>query len=340
MKKSTRLFVLLIGILVLSLSSCMYASNSKKKAETTYESEVLIKFSQSLSKNHPVASGDYEFKRLVEEKSQGKITVEVYSDSALGDEKTATKKLNNGEIQMQRTDTLSLSSYYSDYNVLSLPYLYKNASHMFRVLDSEIGDEFLNPPADLPFVGLAWLDTGGRNFYNSKKEISSPSDMEGLTFRVQDTPYMIDLVNILGATAVPMGSGEVYSSLKNNEIDGAENSILTYEYTNHYKIAPYLTLDSHTRVPELFIINKKFLESLSPEFQSIIIESAKEASLYQREVLKKQKIDSGKFLSTEGVKVTSLSDEQKDEFSKKVTPLYEKYAPNRMNLINKIKSVK
>lgn len=339
MKKHKRLFVLFMCLLVLSLSSCIHNFNTNKEVQLTYDDQIIIKFSDDLSKNHPFASGDYEFKRLVEEKSEGRIIVEIYPDSSLGDEKTATNKLIDGQIQMQRVNTSSLVNHYEDYKVLSLPYLYKNADHMFRVLDSEIGEEFLNPPTDLNFVGLAWLDTGGRNFYNSKRAISAPSDIEGLTIRVQNTPVMIDLVNILGATAVPMSSGEVYLALKNNEIDGAENSILTYEYTNHYKTAPYLTLDAHTREPELFIINKNFLNSLSPEDREIITQSAKEASLYQRKILKTQKTDSGKFLTDEGVIITSLTDEEKKVFSEKVTPLYEKYAYDRMDLINKIKSI-
>ena len=133
----------------------------------------------------------------------------------------------------------------------------------------------LNSLEEFNFVGLGWFDGGARHFYNSRREIKTVSDLKGLKIRVQESKLMTNLVSCLGAVPTPMPFGEVYSALQTGVIDGAENNLPSYYSTSHYEVAKYITLDGHSRIPEIIIASKLSWDKLSKEDQEIIRQAAK-----------------------------------------------------------------
>ena len=115
------------------------------------------------------------------------------------------------------------------------------------MLEGPIGTDFMNSFGGSSLVPLSWYDAGARNFYSTAGPIESLDDMKGLKIRVQESELMMDTIQALGATPVPMAFGDVYSGLQTGEIDGAENNWPSYESTRHYEVAKYFTLDEHTR---------------------------------------------------------------------------------------------
>ena len=159
------------------------------------------------------------------------------------------------------------------FDALQMPYLYRDADHMWKVLNGPIGEKFLKSVEVANFVGLCYYDGGQRSFY-TKTLVTKPEDLRGMKIRVQESPLMVGLVESFGAVAQPMPFGEVYSALQTGVIDGAENNFPSYDTTGHYEVAKYYIMDSHTRVPEILVASKIVFDKLSSEDQAIIKQAA------------------------------------------------------------------
>ncbi len=297
----------------------------------------VLKLADNHAEDYPTVLGDKEFARLVEERSNGKIRVDIYAGGQLGSEENTIEQVQFGAIDMVRTSISPLTRYSDKFNVLMLPYLYSSDTHMFKVLDGNIGLEYLNLLKDINITGLAWFDSGARNFYNSKKLIKKPEDMRGLKIRVQESELMMELINTLGASPTPMSFGEVYGALQTGVIDGAENNTPSYDSTSHFEVAKFYTIDEHTRIPEMLIINTDTLNSLSPEEQSIIRLSAFDAAKKQREFWKeRENISMKKIKSNKNVEIYKFTDNDKKVFQDKVKPLYEAFAKPYLKDVERI----
>ncbi|NLD98116.1 MAG: TRAP transporter substrate-binding protein, partial [Synergistaceae bacterium] len=289
--------------------------------------------------DYPTTKGNYEFARLVEERTGGRIKIEVYHSSQLGQEKAVIEGVQFGAIDFTRVSISPLSAFAPAFDALQMPYLYRGEEHMWKVLNGSIGEEFLASLEPANFVGLAWYDSGARNFYNSKKEIKSVADLKGMKIRVQESQLMMGLVSALGAVPTPMPFGEVYSALQTGVIDGAENNWPSYFSTSHYEVAKYFTLDGHTRVPEILIASKISMDKLSKEDQEIIKQAAKDSMPYQIKLWKEFEKVSEEKVRAAGSIITELTPEAVVEFQNAMQPMYDALSPELQEVVKKIRDV-
>lgn len=331
---------LLMGALILATSVFFTACGGGKEEAKETGQVITLKLADNHAEDYPTVMGDKYFAKLVEEKTEGRVKIEVYPSGQLGEEEVTVEQTQFGAIDLVRISISPLTQYNDSLNVLMLPYLYSSREQMFRVLDGEIGEKYLLSLEDNNLIGLCWFDSGARNFYNTKKEIKSVDDLKGLKIRVQNSALMMGLVEALGASATPMSFGEVYSALQTGVIDGAENNWPSYDSTSHYNVAKYYVEDEHTRVPEMILINKNSLAKLSEGDQTILKEAAKEAAIKQREYWNEREEVSKKKIIESGNVITTLTPEQKKEFQNKVKPLYEKFAKDHMDTVNAILNTK
>lgn len=301
---------------------------------------VVLRLAETHPADYPTTLGNFEFARLVEEKTEGRVKIEVYPGAQLGEEKDVIEQVQIGAIDLARTSIAPLTEFAPSLNVLQLPYIYRDGDHMFQVLNSSIGDDFLASVQDSNFIGLGWFDPGQRNFYNSKKEIKSLADLKGMKIRVMQSELMMDMVAALGASPTPLPYGEVYSAIQTGVIDGAENNWPSYDTSSHFEVAKYFTEDGHVRVPEIIIASSIAMKKVSAEDLAIMKECAKEAQAYQIEQwAAKEKVSEDKVVAA-GTIVTILTDEAKAEFSAAMAPLYEKYAGEYKDIIKQIQDMK
>ena len=242
-----------------------------------------LKLSEVHAEGYPTTLADQEFARLVEERTQGRIRIEVYSGGTLyGEETGAIEALQLGDIAFSRVSASPVSSYVPAMNAIQMPYLYKNADHMWAVLDGEIGQNMLAQieSSGSGLVGLCWYDAGARSYYTTKP-VACVADMKGMKIRMQNNAMMVDMTNVLGGTGVTgIGPNEVYSAIRQGTIDGAENNWPTYQNMGDYEAAPYYVLDEHTRVPEVLLASAAVLSELDPADVEIIRAAAKDTQEY------------------------------------------------------------
>lgn len=299
---------------------------------------IVLRLAETHPKGYPTELGDEEFARLVKERSNGRIIIEVYPGSQLGEEKAVIEQVQFGGIDLTRVSISPLASFVPKLNAFQMPYLYRDADHMWKVLKGEIGNELLASLEPFGFIGLGWFDGGARSFYNSKKAVRTPADLKGLKIRVQESELMLDLVRSFGAIPTPMPYGEVYSGLQTGVIDGAENNPPSYYSASHYEVAKYYTLDEHTMVPEIVIGSKISLGRLSKADQELIRQAAFDAIDYQRaqwDAYVKLSMDK---VTAAGCTIIPVPD--KTEWMKAVEPMYLKQSKEIQDLVARIRAVK
>jgi len=207
-------------------------------------------------------------------------------------------------------------------NALAMPFLFRDREHMFKVLDGPIGKELMESLQKQNLLGLCWLDAGFRNFYNAKRIVRTPADMAGLKIRVQESALMMDMIRYLGAQPTPMAYGEVYSSIQNGVIDGAENNWPSYITAAHYEVAKFFTVNGHMSSPEMILINTGVWNSLSEAEKKIMKDGAMEGAKVERaEWLKaEQKYEAQARAS--GNTITDITPAEKQLFADALAPLY------------------
>lgn len=315
------------------LSACGTGGNKQVNSETP---EYVFTYAENQSEDYPTTQGAYKFAELVREKTGGRIEILVQADGILGDEKSIIEQLQFGGIDFARVSLSPLAEFVPKLNVLQMPYLYTGPDHMWNVLEGEIGDDFLNSFEGSDLTALAWYDAGARNFYSSGGSIETLEDMKGLKIRVQESELMTEMIKALGGNPVPMAYGEVYSALETGLIDGAENNWPSYESARHYEVAGYYTIDEHTRVPELQLASRAVWEKLSDGDQAVIRECALESARYERSLWAEQEKKSEDAVRAAGCVITELSPEEKIRFQEAVTPVYEKFCSEYMDIIEAV----
>jgi len=303
---------------------------------------VTLKLSEVHADGYPTSLADEEFARLVEEKTNGRIKVEVYTGGTLyGEESGAIEALQVGDLAFTRVSASPVAAYVKKVNAILLPYLYRNSEHMWKVLNGDIGQGIL---ADIEssgsgLVGLCYYDAGSRNFY-LKKEVHSVADMKGLKIRVQNNPMMVRMCELLGATGVTgIGTGDVYSAIQTGTVDGAENNWPTYQNMGDYQAAPYYILDQHTKVPEILIASKAVLDKLDPADVQIIKEVAKQTQNFEIAKWKEKEASSEEIVRANGNTIIELTPEAYSEFQAAMAPLYDEYGKDYTEIIEAVRAV-
>jgi len=274
----------------------------------------VLRLAETYGANHVTTLADLEFARLVEEKSGGSIKVEVHSDGELGSEEEALHKVYDGEIELARV-SLATSGKGSD--VLEsgeLPFVFKSRGHMLRALE-----QILGPKLDLELSLkngkiIGYMDSGARNLYTTVP-VEASEDLEDLKIRTNTfSNYSSDYFVVFGVRNVRLNSeDEVTKAFEEKTIDGAEDTLINYYNSGHYKYAPNLLKIEYRYLPDMLIINHGFFNRLSPKEQGIITSAAIEACVHQKENFLNAEKEVEEKLISEGCKITIPSDEFKEE---------------------------
>ena len=324
---------------VLALAACtaLGAVGCSKTEEYTGP-ELILRYAENQPEDYPTTQAALAFAGLMADRTAGRVKVAVYSGGELGAEQSVIQQMQFGGIDFARVSLSQLAEYIPALSVLQLPYLYEDASQMWRVLDGSIGDDFLAMLDQMDLVGLSWFDAGVRSFYTREK-VTDLEQLQGLTLRVQESDMMSEMITDLGAEPVQVVYSQVYAALRNGQIDGAENNWPSYDAMGHYEVAPYFLQDEHTRVPEIQLASTaaiEKLEALDPSYPEVLRTCARESARTERRLWAEREARSEKELREWGVEVTTLPDAEKQKFRAAVQPLYDRFA-DQAELLERIK---
>lgn len=303
----------------------------------TEDETYIIRLGHQLDINHPVHKGLVFLKEELERRSNGSMSIVIYPSSQVGDEREVLELIQIGSMGMTKVSASALESFVPEMKVFSLPYLFNNQEHYWKTLNGNVGKELLAAGQPYRFKGLGYFDAGSRSFYTTKKQVVTPDDLQGQKIRVMNSQTAVSMVNTMGGAATPVSWGELYTSLQQGVVDGAENNLPSFYYSKHYEVSQYLILDEHTSIPDVIIIGTHVWEQLNAEQQKWLEESMLAATDFQRELWAESTRESLEVVKKAGVEVIEAD---KSVFQESVLPVYESLKGSDLEaLVKQIKSL-
>ncbi len=306
--------------------ACMDLNNTKS-----------LKLAHGLDVTHSVHKGMEYMAKLVAEKSDGKLTIEIYPSQQLGTERQCLELLQIGSLSMTKVSGAVIENFAPNIQVLSLPYIFKSREHAYKVLDGPIGKGLLEQSQDYWLRGLTYFDAGQRSFY-TKEPVRTPEDLDGMKIRVQESVTAMNLVRALDGAPTPISWGELYTALQQGVVDGAENNPPSFYLSRHYEVCKFYTLNEHTAVPDILVISTIAWNNLTDQEKQWLEEAAAEATTYQRQLWQKAEQEALDAVQAAGVE---LIYPDKAAFAEQTKVLFENYNNNEeiYQLIQQIQAV-
>lgn len=271
-----------------------------------------------------------KFAELLAEKTGGEVSLQMFHGGTLGSQPDAIEQVRAGALEVGNFNLGPIGPIVAEANVVSLPFIFKNVPHMFRVLDGEGGAAIAEGMAAQGLTPLAWYDAGARSFYNGEKPINTPADVTGMKVRVMNNDLFTGMIAQLGGNPSPMAFAEVYQALKTGVVDGAENNWPSYESTGHFEVAGFYSLSQHLIIPECVCVNTAAFEALSADMQAAVTEAAQESAALQRELWTAREAASREAVEAGGVVVNEIAN--KAPFQDAMGPVYEAYFESNPSL--------
>jgi tripartite ATP-independent transporter DctP family solute receptor len=305
------------------------------------QQKMVLKATDVHPLGYPTVEAVVRMGKKLEEASKGRLSIQMYPSMQLGGEKEMIEQAQVGALAYARISVGPMGPIVPELNIFNLPFIFRDNAHMEKVIDGPIGNEMLKKLSDHPtanLIGLAWMNAGTRNVYNSKKPVKSVADLKGLKIRMMGNPVFVDTMNALGGNGVAMGYDQLINALQTGVVDGAENNYPSYASGQHYRYAKYYSLTGHLMIPEILIFSKKIWTSLPAADRQLVAKLAKEAQQEQRKLWYAMEEKSLAEMKKAGVVITEIAN--KKEFQDAVKPVWEKYGKDYAALIKRIQDVK
>jgi len=330
-KRKFVLILCVVMILSMILTACGKTESQSTEKEQANGSDnadekIVIKVAHVLAESHftHITLRD-SFKKHVEDKTNGRISVEIYPNAQLGSDRQTIEAVQLGTLEMCCPAAAVLTGFNPKFQVLDLPFLFKDKAAAYKALDGELGQtlskELLNSAGIRSFC---YGENGFRNITNNKGPITKPEDLQGVKIRTMESPVHMASFKAIGANPTPIAFGELYTALQQKTVDAQENPIPIIFTSKFYEVQKYLTLSGHFYASCPLLINEKFFKSLSEGDQKVLEEAALAWLDDQRNYSEKQTDEMIKELEKE-MEVNELTAEQKDAFIKAVRPVYDEY---------------
>ena len=308
MKKAFSIF--LVALFLFSMGASAYA--------------LEIKLAHVVNEKDSFHLAAEKFKALTEKYTNGEVTVAIFPNAKLGDERTLLERMKMGIVDAGIITNGPIINFVPRFGAIDLPFLFRNPEHAYKVLDGPIGDQLFADLEKQGWKGLAWAERGFRNLTNSKKAVNSPDDVKGLKIRVMQNPVYVDSFKALGANAVPMAWTEALTALQQGTVDGQENPlnvIVSFKLNESQK---YMAITRHAYAPAPLIMSMVTWKKLTPSQQKAVQKAAQEAAVYERAFNNASEKLWVKELEGKGMKVTTPD---LKPFLAAVKPVYDAYTP-------------
>ncbi|MCB8815893.1 DctP family TRAP transporter solute-binding subunit [Desulfosporosinus shakirovi] len=323
-KKPMALALSTVLVLTLSLVGC-----GGKPAATGGDKEVkpiIVKFAHVVTPDTPKGQAALKFKELAEQKTNGKVVVEVYPSSQLYGDKEELEAAQSGNVQIIAPSVTKLVGLNPKFQYTDLPFLFPNNEAVYKFFASDQMKGLMNSLDKYNLQGLAVWPNGFKQFTNNKRPLVSPEDFKGLKFRTQAGKVLEAQFKSLGAGSATIAFGETYAALQQGTVDGQENTFNNIDTQKYQEIQKYLTVTNHGRLDYMIIVNKSFWSGLEPDIRKALDDSMAEATKFaveQAELLDKKSMDNLK--NSGKMQFTELTPAQLGVFQETMKPVYAQF---------------
>lgn len=273
MMRKIALFVLTLAALAATLGGC-----------SRQDDVIVLKLAHVLDPSHSVHQGMEFMAERLDEYSGGTMRIDIYPSGQLGAERELVELVQIGSLAMTKVSAAPLEAFVPSMQVFSIPYVFRDREHLFKVLDSEIGKELLDSLQVARLKGVGYYDSGSRSFYMVDTPVAEPADIEGKKIRVMKSQTAVKMIDAMGGGATPIAWGELYTALQQGVVDGAENNPPSFYLSGHYEVSKYYALNEHTSVPDMLLMSMHVWDALNPQQQQWLQQAVDDSVAYQREL--------------------------------------------------------
>jgi len=284
---------------------------------------IVIKFSHVVALDTPKGKGAERFKQLAEERTKGRVKVEVYPNSSLFKDGEEMEALQLGSVQMLAPSVAKFGPLgVREFEVFDLPYIFDSFDELHKVTDGPVGKALFQKLEAKGITGLAFWDNGFK-VMSANKPIRMPADYKGLKMRIQSSKVLGDQMKALGAIPQVMAFSEVYQALQTGVVDGTENPPSNFYTQKMHEVQKYLAMTDHGVIEYAVIVNKKFWDGLPPDIRSTLEGAMKDATKYANDIAKKENDDALEAVRKSGkTEILVLTAEQKASLKKALAPVH------------------
>jgi tripartite ATP-independent transporter DctP family solute receptor len=307
-------------------AACLAFSATSTVAEETHEFSV----STVLSEAFPWGQAAAKWAELVEERSEGRITLKVYPNAQLvsGDQTREFSAMRSGLIDMAVGSTINWSTQVPEVNLFSLPFLMPDNAAVDAITQGKTGEMVFAAIEKRGVMPLAWGENGFREISNSRGVLNEPADLKGLKVRVVGSPLFLDTFNALGANPTQMSWTDALPALTTGAVDGQENPLAVFDVARADRAdQKFLTLWHYMNDPLIFGVSKRVWSTLSTDDQALLKQAAIDAGAWEIEKSRSELDDTLQAIRERGVEVTELTPEQHQAFVDATQKVYEKWTP-------------
>ncbi|KFI04874.1 C4-dicarboxylate TRAP transporter substrate-binding protein DctB [Bacillus spizizenii] len=292
------------------------------------QDQIVFTFSHVVAENTPKGLAANKFAELVNEKSGGKIKIEVFPNGSLYSDIEEIEALQNGDVQFIAPSTSKLGMLSSEWGVLDLPYAFTNYDAVKKGLNGSIGTQLFDSLKKNQLKGLAYWTNGFKQITTNQGPVKDPDDLKGQDLRIMQSDVIEDQFKLLGATPHQESFNSTFQLLENNIVDGEENTISNIYSKKFYNVQDYLTISSHGYLGYAVMTEEHFWNAQTSETRRILTEAMKETTEWNEtyaEEMNKEQLEEIKKNSS--IKIYELSDKEKKEWMKRLDPVYRQYEP-------------
>lgn len=288
--------------------------------------ERVIKFGHLNNPDHPVSFGVKRFAELLAAKSGGRLRVQEFPSSTLGNELQQQSALQGGVQEMAAPATTSLAGIVKEFGLLDFPFAVSTDEQADALLDGPFGQALIARLPEKGLVALGYWDLGFRNVTNSKRPITRLEDLEGLKLRVIPNPVFLESFKALKANPVPMPFAELYGALETRAVDGQENPFSVILSNKFFEVQKYVSATRHVYAANILLVSKRFWDRLSPAEQKMMQDAARESRTYQRQVSRAVAAKAVGELQARGMQVNTLAPAEVQRLQAAVQPVLDKFS--------------
>jgi C4-dicarboxylate-binding protein DctP len=288
------------------------------------QTPIVIKFSHVVAVDTPKGNAAEYFKKLAEERTKGKVKVEVYPNSQLYKDKEELEALQLGAVQMLAPSLAKFGPLGArEFEVFDLPYIFDNYAELHKVTDGPIGASLLKKLESKGIVGLAYWDNGFKDM-SANKALRKPEDFKGLKMRIQSSKVLDSQMRALGANPQVMAFSEVYQALQTGVVDGTENPPSNLYTQKMHEVQKFLTISEHGYLGYAVIVNKKFWEGLPADIRKTLEGAMKESTKYANDIARKENDEAIEAVKKSGkTQIITLTAEEKKAWKKALVKVHQ-----------------
>ncbi|SEA79390.1 tripartite ATP-independent transporter solute receptor, DctP family [Thalassobacillus cyri] len=324
------MLMLVSFLLLMVVTAC--GGNGDEEASGESGETYTLQAGHSLPEDHPYHLGFLEMAKNVEERTDGRVKIEVFPNSEIGAERELTEGMTLGTVDLVVSSTAPVTNFVPELAVLDVPFIFNDRDSAVKVLEGDVGKTLFSKMEEEGIIGLSWGENGYRHVTNSVRPIEKPADLEGLKIRTQENEIHLAAFEALGAQPTPMAWTEALTALQQGVVDAQENPAIVVDQFKLYENQKYMTLTGHVYSVAVYMMSKQTYDKLPEDLREIVMEEGKKVGAKEREMIVEMEKESLQTVKDEGMEI--IEDVDTKPFQEAVKPVYEQI--EHQDLLNQI----